>query len=36
MAERTQRARRLMSIATTALISIAVVGLGVLAVVMHT
>jgi hypothetical protein len=36
MTERTQRAKRLMSITITVLISIAVVALGALAVVMHT
>ncbi len=36
MTERTQRARRAMSITITVLISIAVMALGALAVVMHT
>ncbi len=36
MADRAERARKRMSVVTTVLISIGVVGLGVLAVVMHT
>jgi hypothetical protein len=36
MANRAERARRRMSVLTTVLISIGVVGLGILAVVMHT
>jgi hypothetical protein len=36
MADRAERAKRRLGIATTVLISIGVVGLGVLAVVMHT